>query len=130
MEEARSQAEILVDIKKLNDRGIIALREEFLQKSSEIQRMFHWQQKQLRDKMGEHRNKAVATIEESKNRCIRSLVKDHQNALAEVQAHFKSIIRNNIEIIDSRKNELAQVEKKEQMNRKVWNALKCNTEMS
>ncbi len=75
MEETRSQAEILVDIKKLNDRGIIALREEFLQKSSEIQRMFHWQQKQLRDKMGEHRNKAVATIEESKNRCIRSLVK-------------------------------------------------------
>ncbi len=119
MEEARSQAEILVDIKKAKDRWIITLREEFIQKSSEIHKNFHCQQKNLGDKMGERRKKAVEAIEESKNCYIRALVKDHENALAEVQTYYKSIIRNNVEIINSHKNELARAEKKEQMSKKV-----------
>ncbi len=119
MEEARSQAEILVDIKKGKDQWIITSRDNFIQKNSEIQKNFHWQQKHLRSKMEERRKKAVAAIEESKHCYIRALVKDHENALAEVQAHYRSIVRNNIEIINSHKNELARAEKKEQMTKKV-----------
>ncbi len=122
MEEGRSQAEIMVDIKKTKDRRILALREEFIQRSSEVHKNFHWQQKHLREKMEERRKKAVAGIEESKNCYIRSLVKDHENAFVDIQIYYKSIIRNNIEIINSHRNELAQTEKKEQTNKKV-----CNT---
>ncbi len=123
MEESRSQAEVMVDIKKTKDRRIIALREEFVQRSSAIQKKFCWQQKNLREKMEALRKKDVSAIEESKNCYIESLIKDHENALSDVQTYYKSISQNNANIMNSNRSELSQIEKKEQVNKKVRNLL-------
>ncbi|CAM9433214.1 unnamed protein product [Choristocarpus tenellus] len=110
----------LMTLKKQQDQNITALRSEFERKASEIHKNFEKKMKMVRMEKLEARRKAeTVQIEERKNVHIERLMKLHEKAFAEIKNYYNDITHNNLDLIKSLKEEVADMRKREQQDEKL-----------
>merc|ERR1712196_373862 len=74
--------------------------------------------KLLRDEAELRRKLEVHEIEERKNDHIQLLMKKHEKAFGEIKNYYNDITHNNLDLIKSLKEEVAEMRKKEQQDEK------------
>merc|ERR1711881_403189 len=75
--------------------------------------------KAVREALEEERKKDCGAIERSKNVHIEQLMASHEKAFAEIKNYYNDITHNNLDLIKSLKEEVADVKKKEAANEKL-----------
>ncbi|GMH60559.1 hypothetical protein TrRE_jg6485 [Triparma retinervis] len=87
----------------------------------------------------EHQNEVTSAktdsetslIEERKNAHIKQLMKDHEQEFSEIKNYYNDITHNNLDLIKSLKDEVAEMKKKEQADEQRMNEIhKEHTRMS
>ncbi|ORC92988.1 T-lymphocyte triggering factor [Trypanosoma theileri] len=72
--------------------------------------------KALRDELELRRRAEIHEIEERKNEHINALIQQHEAKFQEMKAYYNQITTNNLEIIQSLKEEIAQMKKNDEHN--------------
>ncbi|GMI44359.1 hypothetical protein TrCOL_g429 [Triparma columacea] len=118
-------------LKKQQDRAITLLRQEFERKSSELHRNYDKKMKTVRSRLEKRRKNETTLIEERKNAHIKQLMKDHEQEFSEIKNYYNDITHNNLDLIKSLKDEVAEMKKKEQADEQRMNEIhKEHTRMS
>eukprot|EP01006_Ploeotia_vitrea_P055264 TRINITY_DN67978_c10_g2_i1.p1 TRINITY_DN67978_c10_g2~~TRINITY_DN67978_c10_g2_i1.p1 ORF type:complete len:468 (-),score=76.77 TRINITY_DN67978_c10_g2_i1:1037-2440(-) len=73
----------------------------------------------LRDELELRRKAEIHDIEERKNEHIKELVAKHEAAFREIKEYYNDITSNNLDLIKSLKEEVANMKKNEQYNEKL-----------
>jgi hypothetical protein len=105
--------EYVKSLKRENDRSITTLREEFEMRTKELQLKYDRRRKAVRDTLERERKEETARIEERKNAHIRQLMKGHEKAFLEIKTYYTDITHNNLDLIKSLKEEVAEMKKKD-----------------
>ena len=113
-----SHDDLLKSLKEDHDKTISSLRHEFERKSSEVRRNYEKRTKVAREKLEDERKKETQQIEHSKNVHIEALMKAHMKAFADIKNYYNDITHNNLDLIKSLKDEVADMRKKEQQDEK------------
>lgn len=108
-----SHEEYIKSLKRENDRSITKLREEFEMRTRELQQKFERRRKAVRDTLERERKEETARIEDRKNAHIRQLMKGHSKAFDEIKTYYTDITHNNLDLIKSLKEEVAEMKKKD-----------------
>lgn len=109
----------LKSLKHAQDRNITLLRAEVERKTSEVHRNFEQRMKMVRERLEARRKAETAAIEERKNIHIEHLMKAHEKAFAEIKNYYNDITHNNLDLIKSLKEEVADMRRKEQLDEKL-----------
>merc|ERR1711865_1047396 len=72
-----------------------------------------------REELDARRKQETQRIEERKNNHIKQLMKAHEKAFGEIKNYYNDIIHNNLDLIKSLKEEVAEMKKKEQQDEKM-----------
>ena len=110
--------DFLKSLKQEQDRNITLLRQEFERKASEVQKNYEKKMKTVRERLEERRKRETAAIEFAKNQHIEQLMKAHEKAFAEIKNYYNDITHNNLDLIKSLKEEVAEMRRKEQQDEK------------
>merc|ERR1719486_732787 len=73
----------------------------------------------LRDDLEIRRKQEIHEIEERKNTHINELMKKHERAFAEIKNYYNDITHNNLDLIRTLKEDVAEMKKKETANEKL-----------
>ncbi|CAN0196418.1 unnamed protein product, partial [Laminaria digitata] len=74
---------------------------------------------QVRERLDAGRKAETAKIEERKNAHIERLMRAHEKAFAEIKNYYNDITHNNLDLIRSLKEEVADMRKREQQDEKL-----------
>jgi len=75
--------------------------------------------KMLRDDLELRRKQEIHEIEERKNTHINDLMKKHERAFAEIKNYYNDITHNNLDLIKTLKEDVAEMKKREAQNEKL-----------
>jgi len=75
--------------------------------------------KKLRDELELRRKAEIHEIEERKNLHINELMQNHQRAFLEIKNYYNDITHNNLDLIKTLKEDVADMKKKEVQNEKL-----------
>ena len=75
--------------------------------------------KMLRDDLELRRKQEIHEIEERKNTHINELMKKHERAFAEIKNYYNDITHNNLDLIKTLKEDVAEMKKREAQNEKL-----------
>lgn len=75
--------------------------------------------KMLRDDLELRRKQEIHEIEERKNSHINELMKKHERAFAEIKNYYNDITHNNLDLIKTLKEDVAEMKKREAQNEKL-----------
>lgn len=75
--------------------------------------------KLLREDLELRRKQEVHEIEERKNLHINDLMKRHEKAFAEIKNYYNDITHNNLDLIKTLKEDVAEMKRREQQNEKM-----------
>ncbi|CAM9658509.1 unnamed protein product [Phaeothamnion confervicola] len=114
-----SQGDHLRGLKHELDRGVTLLREEFERRASEVHKASERRMKLVRERMEARRKQQTADIEAAKSAHVERLMRSHEKALAEIKNYYNDITHNNLDLIKSLKEEVAEVRRREQADEKV-----------
>jgi len=106
------------DLKQENDKNITKLRQEYERMVKELQQKYEKKMKTVRERLEERRKRETAAIEFAKNQHIEQLMKAHEKAFAEIKNYYNDITHNNLDLIKSLKEEVAEMRRKEQQDEK------------
>mmetsp|Transcript_34733 Transcript_34733/g.79236 ORF Transcript_34733/g.79236 Transcript_34733/m.79236 type:complete len:481 (+) Transcript_34733:120-1562(+) len=106
-------------LKEEHDKQIVKLRQDFEQQARELQLKYEKKMKVLRDELELRRKLEIHEIEERKNSHINELMKKHEKAFGEIKNYYNDITHNNLDLIKSLKEEVAEMKKKEAANEKL-----------
>lgn len=95
------------------------MRQEFERTSKEIQLKFERQRKSIRDELESRRRKQIQKIEDCKNAHISQLMNAHEKAFGEIKNYYNDITHNNLDLIKSLKEDVAEMKKKEAQDEKL-----------
>eukprot|EP00752_Nemacystus_decipiens_P012364 g10960.t1 len=109
----------LMTLKQQQDRNITMLKAEFERKAGEVHKIFEKAMKTVRERLDAVRKAETARIEERKNSHIERLMKAHEKAFAEIKNYYNDITHNNLDLIRSLKEEVADMRKREQQDEKL-----------
>lgn len=73
----------------------------------------------LRDDLELRRKQEIHEIEERKNTHINELMKKHEKAFADIKTYYNDITHNNLDLIKTLKEDVAEMKKKEAQNEKL-----------
>jgi len=118
-----SHDDYLKSLKRQQDRNITLLRQEFERKSSEMHKNFDRKTKMIREKLEKRRKDETLAIEERKNSHIKQLMKAHEQEFSEIKNYYNDITHNNLDLIKSLKDEVAEMKKKEQQDEQHMNEI-------
>ena len=79
--------------------------------------------KTVREKLELRRKNETSAIEERKNAHIKQLMKDHEQEFSEIKNYYNDITHNNLDLIKSLKDEVAEMKKKEQADEQKMNEI-------
>uniref|UniRef100_A0A7S3DIN4 Growth arrest-specific protein 8 domain-containing protein n=1 Tax=Palpitomonas bilix TaxID=652834 RepID=A0A7S3DIN4_9EUKA len=108
-------------LKEDHERNVTKLRQEYKSLAEELQQNYEKKMKQLREELETRRKMEIHEIEERKNAHINELMKKHEKAFGEIKNYYNDITHNNLDLIKSLKEELAEAKKKEAQNEKILN---------
>ncbi|KEG12752.1 T-lymphocyte triggering factor [Trypanosoma grayi] len=80
------------------------------------QAMYDAKLKSLRDELELRRRAEIHEVEERKNEHINALIRQHETKFQEMKTYYNQITTNNLEIIQSLKEEIAQMKKNDEHN--------------
>ena len=87
------------------------LRDDFLRQAREIEEKYEKKLNDLREEMELRRKTEIHEIEERKNQQINDLLRNHEKAFSDIKNYYNDITLNNLNLINTLKNE---IEKKKQ----------------
>lgn len=85
----------------------------------ELQSKYEKQMKILRDDLELRRKQDLQETEERKNAHIRELLRKHRQAFNEIKNYYNDITSNNLDLIKTLKEDVAEMKKKEALNEKL-----------
>jgi hypothetical protein len=106
-------------LKLEHSKEITKLRQEFELQAKELQQKYEKKMKMLRDDLELRRKQEVHEIEERKNTHINELMKKHERAFAEIKNYYNDITHNNLDLIKTLKEDVAEMKKREAQNEKL-----------
>jgi len=107
------------ELKQENDKNVTKLRQQYEREVKELQQKYELKMKLLRDDLELRRKVEILEIEERKNNHINELMKKHEKAFGEIKNYYNDITHNNLDLIRSLKEEVAEMKKKEISNEKL-----------
>lgn len=87
--------------------------------AKELQNKYEKQMKMVRDDLELQRKQELHQTEERKNAHIRELMRKHRNAFTEIKNYYNDITSNNLDLIKTLKEDVADMKKKEALNEKL-----------
>ncbi|KAL3918830.1 MAG: hypothetical protein SGPRY_005862, partial [Prymnesium sp.] len=107
------------ELKQENDKNVTKLRQQYEREVKELQQKYEKKMKLLREDLELRRKVEILEIEERKNNHINELMKKHEKAFGEIKNYYNDITHNNLDLIRSLKEEVAEMKKKEIKNEKL-----------
>jgi len=114
-----SHEDIIKSLKQKQDQDITKIRADFERKSKELHSKYEKKLKVIRDELELKRKSEIHEIEERKNGQINALMKNHHKAFTEIKNYYNDITLNNLALINSLKEQLEDMKKKEERNEKL-----------
>ena len=111
--------DVVRQLKLEHAKEITKIRQEFELQAQELQQKYEKKMKTLRDDLEIRRKQEIHEIEERKNTHINELMKKHERAFAEIKNYFNDITHNNLDLIRTLKEDVAEMKKKETANEKL-----------
>merc|ERR1719281_1828294 len=99
------------------------LREDFDHNHRELQREYEKQVQDLVSDLELRRAVEIHEIEERKNQHINELLTNHQEAFERIKSYYNDITRDNLQLIRSLKDDIAEMRQKERANQKKMHQL-------
>ncbi|KAI9222572.1 growth-arrest-specific micro-tubule binding-domain-containing protein [Blastocladiella britannica] len=114
-----SHEDVVRSLKAKHDTEIYALRVDFERRARELATKYDKKIKSIRDDLELRRKNEIHEIEERKNGQINALMKNHEKAFAEIKNYYNDITLNNLALINSLKEQVEEMKKKEERNEKL-----------
>ena len=111
--------DIVRNLKEKNDQEITKLRQEFDRRSKEMHGKYDKRLKTLREELELRRKNEIHEIEERKNGQINALMRNHEKSFADIKNYYNDITLNNLALINSLKEEVEDMKKKEERSEKL-----------
>lgn len=102
---------------------ITKLRQEFELQARELQQKYEKKMKILRDDLELRRKQEIHEIEERKNTHINELMKKHERAFSDIKNYYNDITHNNLDLIKTLKEDVADMKKREAANEKLMHEI-------
>ena len=102
---------------------ITKLRQEFELQARELQQKYEKKMKILRDDLELRRKQEIHEIEERKNTHINELMKKHERAFSEIKNYYNDITHNNLDLIKTLKEDVADMKKREAASDKLMHEI-------
>ncbi|GLC38346.1 Dynein regulatory complex subunit 4 [Pleodorina starrii] len=118
-EQELAHQDIIRQLKLEHAKEITKLRQEFELQARELQQKYEKKMKMLRDDMELRRKQEIHEIEERKNTHINELMKKHERAFAEIKNYYNDITHNNLDLIKTLKEDVAEMKRREAQNEKL-----------
>lgn len=113
-----SHDDIIRNLKLSHDEEISHLRQEFERQVKEIQQKYDKKTRVFNEELELRRKNEVHEIEERKNCQINTLMKNHEKAFDDIKNYYNDITLNNLALINSLKEQVEEMKKKEDRNEK------------
>ncbi|XP_063294430.1 dynein regulatory complex subunit 4 [Pelobates fuscus] len=101
------------NLKLKQDEGITRLRSDFERQVREIETKYEKKMHVLREELELRRKTEIHEIEERKNGQINTLMKNHEKAFSDIKNYYNDITLNNLALINSLKEQMEDMKKKE-----------------
>lgn len=118
-EQELANQDIVRQLKLEHAKEVTKLRQEFSLQARELQHNYEKKMKLLRDDLELRRKQEIHEIEERKNSHINELMKKHERAFAEIKNYYNDITHNNLDLIKTLKDDVAEMKKREAQNEKL-----------
>lgn len=118
-EQELAHQDIVRQMKLEHAKEITKLRQEFELQARELQQKYEKKMKILRDDLELRRKQEIHEVEERKNTHINELMKKHERAFAEIKNYYNDITHNNLDLIKTLKDDVAEMKKREAQNEKL-----------
>lgn len=118
-ESELAHEDVVRQLKLEHAKEITKLREGFEINAKELAQKYEKKMKLLRDDLEIRRKQEVHEVEERKNTHINELMKHHEKAFAEIKGYYQDVTHNNLDLIKTLKEEVAEMKKKESANEKL-----------
>ena len=112
--------DVVRQLKLEHAKEITKIRQEFELQAQELQQKYEKKMKILRDDLELRRKQEIHEIEERKNTHINELMKKHERAFAEIKNYYNDITHNNLDLIRTLKEDVAEMKKKETGEREAY----------
>lgn len=107
------------DLKENNLKNITKLNSQFFDTLNGLQKMYSDKLEALRNELELKRKVEIHEIEERKNLHINQLMKNHEKAFNQIKAYYNDITKDNLNLINSLKDAIVQLEAKAEANQKL-----------
>ncbi|KAI8902072.1 growth arrest-specific 8, isoform CRA_c [Globomyces pollinis-pini] len=94
------------------------MRVDFERQAKELHVKYEKKMRVIRDELELKRKNEIHEIEERKNGQINALMKNHDKAFTEIKNYYNDITLNNLALINSLKEQVEEMKKKEERNEK------------
>jgi len=118
-ESELSHQDTVRQLKLEQAKEITKLRQEYELQARELQLKYEKKMKLLRDDLELRRKQEIHEIEERKNSHINELMRQHERAFAEIKNYYNDITHNNLDLIKTLKEDVAEMKKREAQNEKL-----------
>lgn len=120
-EQELAHEDVIKNLKMSHDTQITQLRSDFERQAKEIEQKYEKKMRALRDELDLRRKTEIHEIEERKNSQINTLMKNHEKAFSDIKNYYNDITLNNLALINSLKEQVEDMKKKEEWMEKQMN---------
>jgi hypothetical protein len=114
-----SHQDIIKNLIQKNDQESSKIRSDFERRSRELHSKYEKRMKGVREDLDLKRKNEIHEIEERKNSQINALMKNHDKAFTEIKNYYNDITLNNLALINSLKEQVEEMKKKEERSEKA-----------
>ncbi|TPX50765.1 hypothetical protein SeMB42_g02121 [Synchytrium endobioticum] len=107
------------DLKLKHDAEIAKLRADFDRHARELHARYERRSRNVREELEVKRKAEIHEVEERKNGQINALMRGHEKAFAEIKNYYNDITLNNLALINSLKEQVEEMKKKEERSEKL-----------
>eukprot|EP00210_Caulerpa_lentillifera_P006792 g6491.t1 len=118
-EKELSDEDFIRQLKLDQAKEITKIRQSFELQAKQLKDIYEKKMKRLRDELELRRKAEIHEIEERKNLHINELMHSHQRSFLEIKNYYNDITHNNLDLIKTLKEDVADMKKKEVQNEKL-----------
>ncbi|XP_065676725.1 dynein regulatory complex subunit 4-like [Hydra vulgaris] len=120
-EQELSNEDVVKTLLRAKDKDVTVLRNDYERKAKEIELKYEKKMLSLRDDLELRRKTELHEVEERKNTQINTLMKNHEKAFSDIKNYYNDITLNNLALINSLKEQVEDMRKKEERSEKHLN---------
>lgn len=122
-EQELAHEDIVKNLKRGHDEKVTKLRQDYECEVKEVESKYDKKMRALRDELELRRKTEIHEIEERKNSQINTLMKNHEKAFSDIKNYYNDITLNNLALINSLKEQVEDMKKKEERMEKQMNEI-------